>query len=251
MRTLLDIVRSILSSMNSDDVDRIDATTESMRVAEIVRDTYFELITSRDWPFMKRPIQFDHSGTPERPNYLRSPERLLELKTFEYSDTLVREGEVDYRFVKYLTNDDFLLMTSSRPSLPKENTEVVVDPTGVRFVILNNKAPEFWTTFDDEHIVCDSYNKKNDDALQSHKVRAVGYVMPEWRMVDDFVPDLPMEAFTALLEEARSTCFFNIKQMVNEKAEQKAVRHRTRLSQKSWVLNGQIRYPNYGRRRMK
>ena len=249
--TLLDMVRSILSSMNSDDVDRHDLTTESMRVAEILRDTYFELMAARDWKSKKRLIQFEHSGDPERPNYLKAPDNLEELVLLEYSNTPLREGVMDYQPLKYLTNEAFLRKTAYIGKIDTRNVREVIDPSGVRFSIITNKAPEYWTTFDDKHIVTDSYDKSLDDALQVHKTRAVGFVGPEWKMEDDFVPELPLDAFPALLEEARSTSFFNIKQMVNDKAEQKAIRHRRRMSQKSWTLEGGIQYPNYGRRRVK
>lgn len=247
---MLDMVRSILSSMNSNDVDRYDLTTESLRVAEILRDTYYELISARDWKHLRGIVPLLHSGSPNKPNYLKVPPNVTELLSVEYAEKPLEKGVISYKEVKFVPIDQFLRLTSYKNEL-SANLEDVEDYSGVRFAIVNNKSPDYWTTFDDQYLVFDSYNKDQDDALQPHKVRATGYSYPVWEMRDDFVPDLPTEAFPALLEEARSTAFFNIKQMVNEKAEQKAIRHRRRMSQKGWVLDGYVKTPNYGRRSAK
>lgn len=73
------------------------------------------------------------------------------------------------------------------------------------------------------------------------------YMMPKWEHRDDYIPDLPSEAFSALIEESKSTAFLTLKQMANEKAEQKARRQQRWLSQKSWQAKGGVRYENYGR----
>jgi hypothetical protein len=71
---------------------------------------------------------------------------------------------------------------------------------------------------------------------------------PKWVHMDDAIPDLPEEAFAALEEEAKSTAFVAIKQMANQKAEQKAARQNRWLSRKAWRAHGGIQYENYGRK---
>jgi hypothetical protein len=74
---------------------------------------------------------------------------------------------------------------------------------------------------------------------------------PTWSHVDNAVPNLPEEAFPALVEEAKSTAFLALKQTANQKAEQKASRQQRWLSRKAWSAHGGIRYDDYGRKSRK
>jgi hypothetical protein len=87
-----------------------------------------------------------------------------------------------------------------------------------------------------------------DDTIQNSKIQAMGYVIPGWIMEDDFIPDLPDEAFTALLEEAKSRAAFKLKQTADQKAEQEAGRQNRWLSRKAWRVAGGVKYKDYGRR---
>ena len=72
--------------------------------------------------------------------------------------------------------------------------------------------------------------------------------MEDWIHEDSAVPSLPSEAFSGFLEEAKSTAFFVLKQMANQKAEQKAGRQQRWLSRKAWRTAGGVRYEDYGRK---
>lgn len=68
-------------------------------------------------------------------------------------------------------------------------------------------------------------------------------------MSDTFTPDLPVQMFSYLLNEAKSVCFATLKQMANMKAEQASTTQRRRMSQEAWRIKNGIAYPNYGRKR--
>jgi hypothetical protein len=72
--------------------------------------------------------------------------------------------------------------------------------------------------------------------------------MPSWVHDDDAYPDLPSEAYAALLEEAKSVAFHTLKQVNNQKSEQKARRQQRWLSQKAWSVSDLELYPDYGRK---
>src|SRR5690606_23061665 len=99
--------------------------------------------------------------------------------------------------------------------------------------IKTNQFPTYWTSFDDVYLVCDSYDASYDDTLKSSKTQALIVRNPDWITQDDFVPDLPAEAFAAFLAEAKSTAFVSLKQMMNEKVEAKAQRQQRWLSRKA------------------
>ena len=94
----------------------------------------------------------------------------------------------------------------------------------------------------------DAYDVGIDSTLQTSKTQCYGKQDPSWTMSDAFIPDLPANAFSLLLNEAKSTCFLVIKQMANNKAEQHSVSQRRRMSQQAWRVAGGITYPHYGRK---
>lgn len=244
---LLDLVQDILSDMNSDEVNSIHDTIESTQVAQIVKSTYFELISGKNWPHLKRLMTLESSTDNTKPVYLLVPENVNRLETFEYNKRRVEDLRAYYSPIKYLEPDDFLRRSSALDNT-QETVEEIVDFSGTVFFVKNDRHPEYWTTFDDKWIVCDAYNKDLESTVQGIHSRARGYIMPKWEASDSFVPDLPMEMFPALLAEAKSTAFLNIKQAANQKAEQIAVRQRNRMSQESWRVKGGLKLPNYGRR---
>lgn len=246
-KTLLQMTQDILNDLDADEANSINDTVEATQVAQIVRTCYEEMCSNRNWPHQKKIIQFEASGTINRPNYLTFPEGIKELVSFKYN--VIKDGEtrVQYRDVKFLYPDEFLAKIYARNS-DDANIQQIQDDSGVVILVQNDKAPEWWTSFDDSWIICDSYDSAVDDTLKKVKTQAIVYKEATWSHVDSFIPDLPEEAFSALIEEAKSTAFLVLKQMANQKAEQKATRQQRWLSRKAWKANGGVRYPSYGRR---
>jgi hypothetical protein len=245
--TLLEMVSDILNDMDADEVNSIDDTIEAQQVAQIIKTCYFEMMGNRNWPHTKQLFQFQHVGNLARPNYLIAPENLKELITFQYEDQKKTDMKQVLKEVVYREPEAFMRLCNSRDS-SKSTVTTVTDYSGVTLLIVNNLAPSYWTSFDDKHIITDSYDKLMDDTLQSSKTHCLGYIIPDWERSDTSVPFLPAEAFPALLEESKSTAFLALKQMTNQKAEQKAGRQQRWLSRKAWTLEGRQRYPDFGRK---
>lgn len=246
-KTLLRIVQDILDEMDADNVNSINDTVEATQVASIVRGCWEELLSNRNWPHMRQLVQLEASGSTLKPNYLRIPDRLKEMSEVSYDKRKEVLDDHVYTRIKYLEPDEFLKLLNSRSS-SDENVESISDFSGVELLIYNNKPPEYYTSFDDEWLVFDSYNKAIEDTLMKSKTQVVAYIYPEWVHSDSAIPDLPDEAFALLTEESKATAFFTLKQMINDKAEQKSQRQNRWLSRKAWRVKGGLRYPNYGRR---
>ena len=240
------MVQDILSDMSSDEVNSIDDTTEALQVAQIIKSCYFEMIGNRNWPHLKKLIQLDHAGDLEKPNYLKLPVNLKELSNFKYYKTS-QTGTAQYGDVHYKTPEEFLEIVNARLSSSSSVVQIE-DYGGPLLNILNNADPSYWTSFDDVYLVTDSYNSVLDDTLKRSKTQCRAVIQPEWLMSDDYVPNLPVEAFAGFLEECKSTCFLRLKQMPDNKAEQKANRQQRWLSRKAWRANGGVKYPDYGRK---
>jgi hypothetical protein len=246
-KTLLQMTQDILNDLDSDEANSINDTVEATQVAQIIRTCYEEMMSNRNWPMQKKIIQLEASGNLNHPNYLTFPEGIKELVSFKYN--VIKDGEtrVQYKDVKWLYPDEFLKKIDARNS-DNTNIQQVQDDSGIILLIQNDKAPEWWTTFDDAWIICDSYDVAVDDTLKKSKTQAIVYKETTWTHTDSFIPDMPEEAFSALIEEAKSTAFIVLKQMANQKAEQKATRQQRWLSRKAWKAHGGVRYPDYGRK---
>jgi len=246
-KTLLEMTQDILTEMDSDEVNHIDDTVESQSVATIIKNCYYEILSNRNWPHMKKLVQLESSNEVTKPNYLKLPENLKELSLFKYDKAKEGSFSTAYHDVHYREPEAFLRLVSSR-NLSNNDTTLVTDFSGVTMYIKNNQAPAYWTSFDDVYIVTSSYDKQQDDTLQKSRSQAIAYLFPEWEHVDMYIPDLPAEAFSLLEEEAKSTAFFTLKQMPNQKAEQKATRQNRWLSRKAWRAEGGVKFYNYGRK---
>jgi hypothetical protein len=143
--------------------------------------------------------------------------------------------------------EDFVCYVMDRDS-SLDTVETVIDYNGTPLFVINNAAPTYWTTFDDEHLVFDSYDSAQDSILQSSKTQVFGYVEPEWQMENDFVPDMPNKAFSLLVAEAKSQAFIKLKEVFSQKDEQAATRQRGWLSREKRRSPGGTKYPDYGRK---
>jgi hypothetical protein len=205
------------------------------------------MIANRNWPHLRKLVQLEAAGDINKPNYLFLPEGTKEMVFFKYDTFTTAVPKTRLWELKYKEPDSFLRMISTRDSTLSQ-VSTVVDFSGSKLLIINNLPPTYWTSFDDQYLITDSYDSAVDSTLQKHKTQAMAYIDPLWVHSDTAIPDLPSEAFPALLEEAKSTAFLALKQMANQKAEQKAGRQQRWLSRKAWKAHGGIIYDDYGRK---
>ncbi len=246
--TLLELTQDILNDLDSDEVNSIDDTYESAQVAQMVKSTYIAMMSNRNWAHLRKSIKLVASGSTANPTHMTLEVGIKEICFINYNCILDGETRKRYTEMKYIHPDDFLRLTNRRNN-DEANIDVIIDAaTTVELLIRNDLNPTYYTTFDEETLVFDSYDVSIESTLQQSKVQAVAYVMPEWTHTDAAIPDLPEEAFTALLEEAKSRAMFKLKQTNDAKAEQEAGRQHRWLARKNWTVNGGVRYPDYGRK---
>lgn len=247
--TLLEIVQDIANDLETDSITSIADTVESIQIAQIVKTTYFEMMANRNWPHLKTTLQLTDPASSSVPTHMLVPLVVKEVKSVAYNKRKSTDTKDKYDFVLWMEPEDFLYKINQRDS-SASNIDTVTDTGGIDLFIRNDKAPEYYTSFDDEYIVMDSYDSAVDtNYLLGSKTQVIGYSSPTWTHSDSFTPDLPEEAFPALVEEAKSTAFVVLKQQANEKAEQKAGRQHRWLARKAWKTHGGVKYSNYGRKK--
>lgn len=246
-QTLLEIVQDILSDIDGDEVNSINDTPDSLQVAQIVKSTFYDIIDSKtSWPHLRTLMRLDASSDTSKPTHMKLPENVKELQSLKYNK--IKSGETKNRWdsVTFLYPDEFLEKVSTYNN-DNSDVDVITDFSGTTFHIKNDEAPTYWTTFDDEWLVFNSYDSGLENTLQQSKTQCLALRDPAWEMDDDHTPDLPSEAFSRLLAESKAYSFARLKQLSDNTSQRQGERQRVAMSRKSWRAAGGIRKPNYGR----
>jgi hypothetical protein len=230
--TLLQMVQDILNDMDSDSVNSIDDTEESLQVAQIVKTTYFNLTSQRDWSFLRAKDNLTGLGDTSNPTKMQIPTDFDKVIWVKYN-------QLD---VCWLSPKEFQDILDER-----DEDEDNVLTGGFR----NDKAPQWWTSFDDNFIFFDSHDVDVDTTLQESKAVFYGTIIPTWTASDAFVPTLPAKMFPTLLAGAKATAFSTLKQVANASAESFAGRGVVRAQNEQWRVKDAEARPNkrsYGRK---
>jgi hypothetical protein len=246
--TLLEIVQKVLGSMDSDEVNSIADTVESMQVADIVEDVFYNLVTNNDIPEHEGLAQLEGLADGDLPNYLRLPDRITNILSVRYDKSDTPTETVEYRAVKYVSPDTFVRRMSAMDG-SEDNVRVVTDPSGISLMVITDKHPDYWTSFDDEYMVFDSLDTSIDTTLQQSKTVVIAKRLPEFTKSDSFTPDIDDHLFPLLINECKSWAHAELKQTAHPKAEQQARRQRVfSQADRHRMDEASSSGPNYGRR---
>lgn len=249
--TLLDMTQKILSSMDGDEVNSINDTLEAIQVAEVIETTYYNIINGKDWPWLFKLFTLQPSSDNTIPTHMRLPDDCHEIMWLKYNKRKNTDTRDKFLEVLYLNPEEFIDHINSRDET-ESNIQSVIDPvSGIVLKIVNDSAPTYYTSFDNEYIIFDSFDSDIESSLTAANTQCYGKFEPIFTISDSFVPDLPTNMFSYLLDEAKAVAFVELKQTQNPKAEQHSITQRRRASQDSWRLAGGIKYPNYGRKSKK
>jgi len=225
--TLLQVVQSILSDMDSENVNAIADTVEAQQVASVVEDTYFNIIAARDIPEHNKLIPLVSLSSTARPTHFTYPARTKQLMRVDYN--IGTASAPDYREIVYV--EPLVFMDRMDETTKKVTT---VDQS-VELFVGNDKDPSYYTSFNDNHIIMDAYDASVEATLASNKTRAFCAIYPTFSQTDSFAIDLDQTLMPLLLAEAKSACFSLFKGGSDPKVEQSARRL------KSYVQNDQYK----------
>jgi hypothetical protein len=238
-KTLLELVQSILSDMDSEPVNSISDSIEAEQIASVVEDTYFNFVSSREIPEHRRLIKITALSDNTKPTHFKYVGRQLYWIRYNIDEN----SQTNYREIKYMDPGSF-----ATRNLDTSNVTTVYDASAsTNLLILNDRMPSLYTSFDDEHIVMDAFKSSVESTLQTTKTQAYGIVTPTFSLSDTFEPDIDEDLIPYLLAEAKSACFSLFKSGSDPKVEQSARRL------KSFVTTGLYRTKqenvrnNYGR----
>jgi hypothetical protein len=90
--TLLQMTQNVLSGLSSDEINSISDTTESLQVAQIIQNKYYDILTRGNLPDDNQLIQLTPSGNPIQPTLMFIPSGTSSLKWVNYFDSNPQDG---------------------------------------------------------------------------------------------------------------------------------------------------------------
>lgn len=241
--TYLEIVQDIMSDMDSDEVSSLFDTVESTQVAQIVKTTYFNIIDGKDWPNLYQMFRLTETSA-STPTHMTLSNTVMDLKYIKYNIRTSTDTRDRYQEITFLEPQKFMEIVDARDSAATNVTQVT-DTSNIKINVYNDKAPVYFTSFNETVIIFDAFDSDVETYLTTAKNQCYGKVYPTVSLTDGFYFDLPMDSFSYLLNEAKSTAFITLKQQQNPKAEQHSNTQRRRMSQEAWKLRNGISYPDY------
>lgn len=219
--TLLSLVQDILSSMDSDEVNSISDSPESLQVVKVIKTVYDDIQSRSDLNINKTLFNLVSSNDITKPVLMRKPENIDNISWIKYN--AVEKGKIDpeWKDIEFLPVDSFMdLVHQYIPSNSDvELFEFTVGGSAFEFTYKNNVAPKYYTSFDDVTIIFDSYDKEVDSVLQSSKTLCFGNKVTDFAEVDDFEFNLQPQQYALLLNEAKALAWSELKQSIHQRAE--------------------------------
>ena len=225
--TLIELVQRILESMDSDEVNSIADTPESLAVANIVKENYNNIIAELDPKDQHTLFHLDASTDNTKPCVMYLPNYISEVETVQYNvgDSTT---DVSLRPLMYKELTHFMKMQEGYDESASwvSHQEIDWGDGPFSFKIRNDLWPTWWTSPDDHTIILDAYKSDVEDTLTSIRTYCTGFKIPVFQMVDTYVPDLDPKHFQLLLQSAKAQAHTELKQIQNQDAEKKARRNR-------------------------
>lgn len=183
--TKLAIVQRVLSAIDSDEVSSISDTIESEQVAALVDAAYDLIIAEEPWPHLR---DFRNLEVTPTPHLMKIPSGIATIDSIRYN-------KKDVSYIEPLDMKE--LLDGRDTTLPN------VDSNGA----VNDSDPTYWTSYDDEYIVFDSYN----NTLVASYTQVDCYKIPPAMTSDTDYPDLPERFHQLIVFQAMADSFYTLK----------------------------------------
>ena len=209
--TLLEMVQRILQAVDGQMVDSIEDTREAMQIAQCIKETYEHLLYTRDIKARSNLVQLHSASNTEQPTKLYFNDNVCQIDVLKYYD---KERD-KYHDLTWLDPTVFLDRALER-NPNHDNIQNVTDPnSGVRYNVYTDRCPKYYTSFNDNEIILDAWDKSQTDTIVEEYTVAYGIVMPEFKLEDTFVPDLAPQHFNLLLNSARVQAAYELNREID------------------------------------
>lgn len=249
--TLLKSVQLILSAMDSDEVNSISDTTESLQVVDILETTFNDLASTLD--FTEQWDFFQLEADSEAPTIMTVPSYIAKLEYVEYNTS--DDDKTKYKEIVPMARTSFLHrldeLDPGDANIVGQTYVAKSDSFPVN--VWSDRAPTYFMTANDSTLIFDAYDSSQSATLEGSRTRCYGMFVPDFTRQDDWIAPFEARQFTLYFNEAKSQCFADLKQVSNAKAEQRARKGWVQAQRKRPRVDGgdvqETWTPNFGRAR--
>ncbi len=215
--THLKATQEILRAMESDEINSISDTVESVSVAQLLEAVYYDLATELGLEEHDGFFELNASGDVAKPTLMTLPTNITRWDWIEYDIIDTGETYANHRRLEFVPIDEFVEMQNSLRGQTSGVGQMNVTSNGETFPIMyrSDKQPQYFTTYDDDNILFDSYDSSVDSTLQKSKTRCYGATYPTFTQSDAFIPDLHPTQFSYYINKAKLRAFAELKQTTN------------------------------------
>lgn len=253
--TFLEMVQSILSDMDSENVNSTDDSIEAQQIKNVIFDTYYDLVHSRIIPEHNKLKSLGRISNTAGPttfslDYL-TPFDIQKIHSIRYnvnSDTTSPE----WKELKYIDILEFMeLYSEDDNTVAAVLSDKTFEATNIRAWVRNDKQPDYYTLYNDDFVVLDSWDSSQSTYGVGSRVAMYAQTVPSLNGfdADNDSFELDNNYIQYILTEAKSRCFSLFKGGVDQKIEQSARRQKVYLQNDLYKNEEQrIKRPTYGRR---
>lgn len=248
------MTQNILSSMNADEVNSISDNAESEQVALICKTVFYDMASELNLPEHNTVFELQASGDNTKPTIMYRPDTAHGIQWVKYNSFTSDFTNDNFRFLTYVPIDKFFDIIHqyqvSDANVVTFNHTVGGD--SITFYCRNDHAPCYYSTFDDNTVVFDSYDAEVDTTLQKTKTLCFGSKSEIFTMDDTFVAPFDEQVFALYYNECKALAWAELKETIHNKAEQAIKRQRRSVQKVKDAFATQRsrfdRLPNYGRK---
>lgn len=140
-QTLLQIVQTILSAMSSDQVNSISDTPESMQVAQIVQNKYYDIVARGDLTLDEQLFQLTPSNNIALPTLMTLPSGVSRLDWAQYYDTNPLDNTQVDQFGAFSHGLNTNLVQTAVWTTTSSTTNSIVSNGNVTWTVASNTLP--------------------------------------------------------------------------------------------------------------
>lgn len=244
-RTLLYTVQRVLDKLDLDAVNSINDSQDAALVAREAEDTFYDLVNRSEWPQRYDLLSIESVSDVNNPTALRLPDNMLKLVSIRYNTTESGDENETINELHKVTVEEFLNKVYSRPTSDTAVTKVSYK--GVDLYVYNNKAPEFYACFDNEHIILDSYNSAVESVVQGSKTVAVGSTVPTFTQDDTFLIPVDSNTYPLYLSEVAAAASLSLNGVQSPEEERRRNRGISKLRRDAYRTEQASNKNNFGR----
>lgn len=225
-RTLLYTVQRVLEKLNLDPVNSISDTEDALLVSREAETTFYDMLSRGEWKANLELLRVEAVSDLAAPTTIRIPDDVMKLSSVRYNCTYP-DKKKDTRSIEFLEPEEFLQRSYS---LNTDLSSVEESEISGRVILVeNNRMPAYYTSFDNEHLIFDAYDKDVEDTVNASKTVCYGEVNPSWLESDDFVIPVQTNLYPLYLAGLTSACSIYLNSEISQEDERRQARGMSRM----------------------